>query len=295
MNHTTCHRIKAGLGLFIPLIMITAGCGPSLQETRARDHLANAKAAHAVAKANPDVAIHAPIPLMDADRAMDAASRAEAYDEMDHLSYLAEKKTRIAVATAHQKMALNAKKELERESERLMAQSREREQSANRAARESNAEAWTQAYKAEMAQFEVDKLKQEIVDMKGRITDRGIVLTIGDMLFETGSAILSSNADDQINQLATFMMKYPDRKVMIEGYTDNVGSAENNRNLAIKRAGSVSDRLMSRQISGDRITLKGFGEESPVASNETAMGRQQNRRVEVVILHEGGHLHTEAK
>jgi outer membrane protein OmpA-like peptidoglycan-associated protein len=275
--------------------MITAGCGPSLQETRARDHLANAKAAHAVAKANPDVAIHAPIPLMDADRAMDGASRAKAYDEMDHLSYLAEKKTRIAVATAHQQMDLNAKKELEKESEMLMAKSLDREQAANTEARASKAEAWTQAYKAEMARAEVDKLQQEITDMKGRITDRGIVLTIGDMLFETGSAILSSNADDQISRLAAFMMKYPDRKLLIEGYTDNVGTASNNRKLALKRANAVGDRLISRQISSGRITLTGFGEESPIASNDNAMGRQQNRRVEVIILNESANLHTQAK
>ena len=325
--------IKIGFGLFIPVLMIFAGCGPSQQEMMARDHLANAKAAYAQARANPNVAINAPIPLMDAGRAVDAASQAREYDEMDHLAYLAEMKTRIAVATAEEQMAENDKKALSRETERLVAQGREREQIArmearesnaetresNAAARESNAEAWSrtreaqiakmeareskrgrvkggresnaeawsQTQKAEKATAKADKLQQEIAALKGRMTERGIVLTIGDVLFATGTATLSPLADNEINRLAAFMKKYPDRNVLIEGYTDSTGTEGTNLDLSLNRANAVSNKLVAKGISKGRIATKGFGEESPVAGNDTAAGREQNRRVDVIILNEG--------
>ena len=328
--------IKIGFGLFIPFLLIFAGCGPSQQEMMARDHLANAKAAYAHAKTNPNVEINAQIPLMDAGRAVEAAAQAKEFDEMDHLAYLAERKTQIAVATAEEQMAENDKKALSRETERLIVQGRESEQRArmearesnaearesnaaarksnaaarksNAAARESNAEAWSrtqeaqiakmearesnaeawsQTQKAEKATAKADKLQQEIAAMKGRMTERGIVLTIGDVLFATGTATLSPMADNEINRLAAFMKKYPDRNVLIEGYTDSTGTEGTNLDLSLKRANAVSNKLVAKEISRGRITTKGFGEESPVASNDTAAGREQNRRVDVIILNEG--------
>jgi outer membrane protein OmpA-like peptidoglycan-associated protein len=328
--------IKIGFGLFIPFLLIFAGCGPSHKEMMARDHLANAKAEYAHAKADPNVEINAQIPLMDAGRAVDAASQAKDFDEMDHLAYLAERKTRIAVATAEEQMAENDKKNLSRETEQLIVQGREREQRAKMEARmsnaqaresnaearmsnaqaresnaeavaqtqaaqvanmeatesygearESNAEAWSQTQKAEKATAEADELQQEIAAMKGRMTERGIVLTIGDVLFTTGTATLSPKADYEINRLAAFMNKHPNRNVLIEGYTDSRGAEGMNLDLSLKRADAVSNRLVAQGISSDRITTKGLGEESPVASNDTAAGRAQNRRVDVIILNEG--------
>jgi outer membrane protein OmpA-like peptidoglycan-associated protein len=314
--------IKIGFGLFIPIFMIFAGCGPSQQEMMARDHLANAKAAYAQARANPNVAINAQVPLMDAGRAVEAAEQAREFDEMDHLAYLSERKTRIAVATAEEQMAENDKKALSRETERVVIQGREQEQrsrmearesnaaarewnttawtrtqeaqiakmearESNAAARESNAEAWSQTRKAEKATDRADKLQQEIAALKGRMTDRGIVLTIGDVLFATGTATLSPMADNEINRLAAFMKEYPDRSVLIEGYTDSTGTEGTNLDLSLNRANAVSNKLVAKGISKSRIATKGFGEESPVAGNDTAAGREQNRRVDVIILNEG--------
>ena len=123
--------------------------------------------------------------------------------------------------------------------------------------------------------------------MKGRMTERGIVLTIGDVLFATGTATLSPRADNEISRLAAFMKKYPDRNVLIEGYTDSTGTEGANLDLSLNRANAVSNKLVAQGISKGRITTKGFGEESPVASNDTAAGREQNRRVDVIILNEG--------
>jgi len=320
MTNKICSVLKIGFGLFIPCLLIFA-CGPSQQEMMARDHLANAKAAYAQARANPNVEINAQIPLFDAGRAVEAAEHAREYDEMDHLSYLAEKKTRIAVATAEEQMAENDIKSLSRSTERLVIQGREQEQrsrmearesnaaarewnatawsrtqeaqiakmearESKAAARESNAEAWSQKQKAEKATTRADNLQQEIAAMNGRMTERGIVLTIGDVLFATGTATLSPQADNEINRLAAFMKAYPARNVLIEGYTDSTGTAGTNLDLSLKRANAVSNKLIAKEISRGRITTKGFGEESPVARNDTAAGREQNRRVDVIILNE---------
>jgi outer membrane protein OmpA-like peptidoglycan-associated protein len=158
---------------------------------------------------------------------------------------------------------------------------------SNAAARESNAKAWSQTRKAEKATDRADKLQQEIAALKGRMTDRGIVLTIGDVLFATGTATLSPMADNEINRLAAFMKEYPDRSVLIEGYTDSTGTEGTNLDLSLNRANAVSNKLVAKGISKSRIATKGFGEESPVAGNDTAAGREQNRRVDVIILNEG--------
>ncbi len=167
--------MKTGLWLFIPFLVFFTGCGPSQQEMMARDRLANAQASYARARANPNVETNARIPLMEAGRAVDAAAQATEYDEMDHLAYLAERKTRIAVATAEEQMAENDKKALNRQAEHLIVQGRESEQSAridaresnaaaresNAAARQSNAEARAQTQKAEKATAKADMLQQE--------------------------------------------------------------------------------------------------------------------------------------
>jgi outer membrane protein OmpA-like peptidoglycan-associated protein len=158
---------------------------------------------------------------------------------------------------------------------------------SNEQAIKSDAEALSQTDKAQKATAEAQMLEQEVAAMKGRMTERGIVLTIGDVLFATGTATLSPIADNEIDKLAAFMKEYPDRNVLIEGYTDSTGTEGANLDLSLKRANAVSDKLVDRQISRSRITTRGFGEELPVAGNDTASGRERNRRVDVIILNEG--------
>jgi outer membrane protein OmpA-like peptidoglycan-associated protein len=231
---------------------------------------------------------------MEAGKAVEAASKAEEFNEMDHLAYLADKKTQIAVATAEEKMSENAKQSIGMESARLMAEGRDREQAAkkeamdsNAAAEEANAAALSQSMNADAAIAENDKLQQEIADMKGKISERGIVLTLGDVLFASGRATLSSKADNEISKLAMFLKKYSNRNVLIEGHTDSIGSNEMNRNLSLNRADAVSNQLVAQEINRARITTRGFGEDSPVAGNDTETGRRQNRRVDIIILNEG--------
>jgi len=160
-------------------------------------------------------------------------------------------------------------------------------------AEQARKEAEAKAYEAEMARLEAEEaiaqrkqLESELAELKATQTERGIVLTLGDILFEFEKAVLLPGAMDTIHKVAEFLMKYSNRDVLIEGHTDNVGSETYNMGLSKSRADAVRKALISKGIIEDRIIAKGYGESLPVASNETAAGRQQNRRVEIVILDE---------
>ena len=110
-----------------------------------------------------------------------------------------------------------------------------------------------------------------------------MVLTLGDVLFDSGRAELKSGAMRTIDQLVTFLKDNPERTVNVEGYTDSVGSDNFNLGLSQRRADAVRTALTSRGVEATRIAARGYGESSPVASNDTAEGRQRNRRIEIVI------------
>ncbi|MFP5419759.1 MAG: OmpA family protein, partial [Gammaproteobacteria bacterium] len=120
--------------------------------------------------------------------------------------------------------------------------------------------------------------------------DRGMVITLGDVLFNTNQAQLSAGGINNVTKLADFLNKYPQRKVLIEGHTDSTGSASYNQALSERRAEAVQKALTERGIDGGRIAMRGYGKSSPVANNETAAGRQLNRRVEIVLSDDGGNI-----
>jgi outer membrane protein OmpA-like peptidoglycan-associated protein len=126
-------------------------------------------------------------------------------------------------------------------------------------------------------------LQRQIDVLQARPTDRGLVLTLGDVLFETGRSGLKMGATGNLNRLVAFLNEYPDRTALIEGYTDSVGSEDYNQGLSERRADSVKSYLVGEGIGTTRLSASGKGERDPVASNDSAAGRQQNRRVEVII------------
>lgn len=133
------------------------------------------------------------------------------------------------------------------------------------------------------AQAANEELQMQITALNARPTDRGLVVTLGDVLFETGKAELKGGTMNDLDRLATFLNKYPERSVIIEGHTDTVGSDSSNLVLSQNRADSVHSYLVGRGIASSRLSSSGKGESSPVSDNESATGRQQNRRVEVII------------
>ena len=145
------------------------------------------------------------------------------------------------------------------------------------------AEARRRTNEAQMANQRATTLEQELAELKAKKTDRGMVLTLGDVLFDTGKATLKPGAYGTVDRLANVLNQAPDRKVMIEGHTDSVGSEELNQALSERRAAAVQTALLERGVRSDQIVAVGKGKNYPIASNEDAGGRQRNRRVEMIF------------
>jgi outer membrane protein OmpA-like peptidoglycan-associated protein len=128
------------------------------------------------------------------------------------------------------------------------------------------------------------ELQKQIDELQAKVTERGLVLTLGDMLFTSGTAELGAVESTNLGKLAAFLNKHPERTAVIEGHTDNIGNDTFNQVLSQRRADAVQSYLVAREgISSSRLTAAGKGESSPIADNATPKGRQQNRRVEVII------------
>lgn len=136
------------------------------------------------------------------------------------------------------------------------------------------------------ANKEVSSLENELADLKAKRTERGLVLTLGDVLFDTGQAVLRSGAYGTLDRLASALKDKPARNVLIEGHTDNVGSDTNNQQLSQHRAAAVQSALLQRGVASNQIQAMGKGESMPIATNESEGGRQQNRRVELIFNEE---------
>jgi outer membrane protein OmpA-like peptidoglycan-associated protein len=131
------------------------------------------------------------------------------------------------------------------------------------------------------------RVEQELADFRAKETERGLVLTLGDVLFRSGEAELTAEAMRKLYPLVALLKENPQRSILIEGHTDSSGAESYNRDLSERRAIAVRDFLVSTGIKPERITARGYGEDNPVASNATEAGRKENRRVEVVVLRNG--------
>jgi outer membrane protein OmpA-like peptidoglycan-associated protein len=140
---------------------------------------------------------------------------------------------------------------------------------------------------AQRAQARLDardaQIKKLQESLNAKQTDRGTLVTFGDVLFDLNKADLKSSAFVNISKLAQFLQENPDRKVIVEGYTDSTGSAAYNQSLSERRANSVMASLVRAGVEPSRIVAQGYGKEYPVADNTSNSGRAQNRRVEVTI------------
>ncbi len=267
--------LSATLALFV------FGCAKAPVENIA---LKDAREAYQRAKADPNVEANAAVPLYEAGKILKNAEIATSETQTSHLAYMAEKQTAVAVAIAEQKLAEAERQKLAKDTDKiLLEQSKQQARQAQGESKNAQQLAEARRLEAEAAMAQASTLEQELSALKAKKTDRGFVLTLGDVLFATGKADLMPGAQRANDQLAAFLTKYPTRTVSVEGHTDSMGSEEYNIMLSQNRALSVRSAIMARGINSDRITTKGFGELYPVASNDTSAGRQQNRRVEIVI------------
>ena len=154
----------------------------------------------------------------------------------------------------------------------------QRADSLRRAVEEANA-------KLNDALNQLRSLVAEITNIKE--TSRGLVISLSDILFDVNQATLKAGAANNVQKIAAILNQYPNYNISVEGHTDSQGSDAYNQSLSERRAAAVRAQLISGGVPEARITSKGFGESQPVASNDTPAGRQQNRRVEVIVLGAG--------
>ena len=136
---------------------------------------------------------------------------------------------------------------------------------------------------ADAARMETEQLARLVAELNARDTDRGLVVTLGDVLFATGQSTIVGANNSNLSRLAVFLNQYDNRTVIIEGHTDSVGADSANMTLSQDRADAVKNYLIREGIAAGRLSALGKGEGSPISSNVTDTGRQQNRRVEVII------------
>ena len=229
--------------------------------------LEEAEQAIASAAAADDVKQFAPVELQKArDRYAEANEAWMDEDEAEagHLAYLAKRHAEIALAMAQEAAAAAEAEDLVARREQLRLEARSKELDAQ--------------------QQEIEQLRSQLSELNPRQSDRGIVLTLSSVLFSFDSAQLTREAQAPLDRLASFLRQHPNREVRVEGHTDSIGSERYNQRLSLERAQSVADAMTRRGIESWRISVTGYGESRPVATNSTEAGRQQNRRVEFVIL-----------
>jgi outer membrane protein OmpA-like peptidoglycan-associated protein len=249
--------------------------------------LEDARAAVQTAEANPNVQRYAALDLEAAKRDLAIAEDANAHHkdaEVAQPAYLATQNARLAQAHASAKAddARVAAGQAERDQIMLAARTRE-VHNANVAAANANQAKDVALSERDAANQEAARAQAELEQLKATPTSRGSVMTLGDVLFDTGRAELKSGAARKLDQLAQFLMEHPERRVQIDGFTDSVGTDAYNEGLSQRRADAVKEALTVRGVDAGRVSTEGYGKAYPVASNSDSGGRQLNRRVEVVI------------
>ncbi len=266
----------------IGLVLLVTGCASVPQPNAA---LESAQSAVQAAEADPNVNKYAALDLDAAKRQLGIAEAAASrHDDaaIAQAAYLAAQTARLAQAHAAAKAddARVAAGQAERDKIQLAARTRDVD-TANMATNTAIGQRDAAADQAARLQAEVDQLK-------ATPTPRGLVLTLGDVLFDTGKAQLNPGSDRKLDQLAQFLTSHPERRVQIDGYTDSVGTDAYNQELSQRRADAVKSALIARGIDPSRIGTQGYGKGYPVADNTDSGGRQLNRRVEVVIGEDSG-------
>jgi outer membrane protein OmpA-like peptidoglycan-associated protein len=271
---TTIRKVRTLVAVTVTSVLFVACSTPATRPQGATD----ARSKLTQLQSDPQLATRAPVALNEAELAVRAAEQPQQDKALaQHLVFIADRKVETAAALAQSRLLVDQRKMLseERESARLASRTREVDTARSDAASARLA--------SETAQQQAIALQKQIEELNAKATNRGLVVTLGDVLFDTGKSEIKGGAARNISKLAAFLNEHKDRSVIIEGHTDNVGSDDYNMGLSQRRADSVKAYLVSEGIVSSRIVTSGKGEASPVAGNDTASKRQQNRRVEVII------------
>lgn len=255
-----------------------------------------------MAQSNPNVANYASLEMKQAGDALAqanaAASGNDSAEKIDKLAYLARQKIALTQEVAKQKSAeaevVSAGKQ--RDQIRLDQRTTEADQAkasaeqSKVAAQVAQGEAAAAQRKTQEAQARAAQLEAQLADLAAKKTERGMVITLGDVLFGTDLARLNVEGMRTAEKLANVLQKNPQRTVLVEGFTDSTGTAAHNQDLSERRATAVRGALQELGVARERVAVRGYGEAYPIAANDTAQNRQLNRRVEIVLSDDTGKI-----
>jgi len=272
--------------VFASIVAALAGC-----ETAPPDDglLVQARGAIAQAEADSNVTKYAPTELDQARKLLinaEGAAKEKGATNVNtsHYAYLATQMAHIAEQRANEQVAVARLKAGEVERQKILLSARENEtQQAQAVAMQARSELQNAQAQAAQAQQEAQRLAAQLENVQASQTERGLVLTLDDVLFDSGRAELKPGSQRSLEQIAAFLNEHPERNVQIEGFTDNQGPDEYNLELSQRRADAVAMAIIDRGISAQRVRAMGYGEGFPVASNGEPGSRQLNRRVEIIV------------
>lgn len=290
--------------IVLAVAALIAGCSSTPKTT---SQLEQARSDYLVAQANPNVATYAPLEMKQASDAM-AQANEEANDrgsdeKINNLAYLAKQKIALTQEVTKRKVAEAEIANAGKERDQMRLDSRTNEANAAKLSAEkatlaaqlaqsnaakaqldaANAQRQTQEAQARNAQLEA-----QLADLAAKKTERGMVITLGDVLFGTDLSRLTPDGMRSAQKLADVLKQNPQRNVLIEGFADSTGAADYNQGLSERRATAVRTALLDMGVARERIDMRGYGESFPVAANDSAGNRQLNRRVEIVLSDDSG-------
>ena len=275
------------------LLLIAALLGACSSTPTTTGLLDQARSDYQIAQGNSRIPSYAPMEMKQATAAMDqanlAATNNDSAEAIDKLAYLAKQKIALTQEVAKQKAAeaevSNAGKE--RDQMRLDQRTSEADR-AKRTAQVAQSDAAQAQRETQAALARAATLEAQLAELAAKKTERGIVITLGDVLFATDQARLTPDGMRTAQKLADMLQQNQQRAVLIEGFTDSTGSSAYNQELSERRASAVRSALQEMGVARERIAIRAYGEAYPVAANDTGPSRQLNRRVEIVLSGDDG-------
>ena len=276
----------------LAIAVLISACATTPRSTSLLDQTRND---YALVRNNPNVERYAPLELQQATVAMnqanEAANKDESAENINRLATIAKDKTAVAIEVTKQKLAQGEIAKTAKERDQMILDQRTLEADrakqdalqSQMAAQVALASAADSQRQTADAQAQAALLQTQLTALAAKQTERGLVITMGDVLFGTNLSNLNSNGMNTAHKLAEVLAKNPQRRVLIEGYTDSTGTADYNQELSERRAQAVRAALQEMGIASDRVAIRGYGKNFPVAANDSASDRQMNRRVEIVV------------
>lgn len=297
--------------LLVSAVLLMGACASNPKSTSLLDQV---RVDYVQAQSNPKIATYAALEMQSATEALAKANAAakerESLETVDKLAYLAKQKIALATEVASQKSSESeiASSAAIRDQVRLDQRTQQADQARMKAeeaersaqgARDAAAAATQQKNLAQANEAQAQRLAAEasakntqleaqLAELSAKKTERGLIITLGDVLFGTDLARLNADGARMAQQLATVLQQNPQRTVLVEGFADSTGKTQYNQELSERRAMAVRDALLDLGVARARISQRGYGESYPVAANDTASNRQLNRRVEIVLSDDRG-------